>query len=118
MRGLIIKVGNEPAMEMPAQMMRGPGDQKRKRKMIEKGMESIKVPAETFKARHMQYQDGETVVDTWIHQDVSPYGIVKSQSKDFEMVLLGNGTGATTLITEIPRKFELPPMPGNPPRSK
>jgi hypothetical protein len=58
----------------------------------------------------MQYQDVETV-DTWVYKDVSPYGMIKSQSKDMEMVLLGYGTGAKTQITETPQKFEMPQMP-------
>jgi hypothetical protein len=111
MRRMIVKMGNEPAMEMPIQMMQASKDQGQKGKIIDKGEESIKVPAGTFTAQHMQYQDGEIVVDTWVHKDVSPYGMVKSQSKEFEMVLLGYGTGAKTLITETPQKFEMPQMP-------
>lgn len=112
---MIVKMGDEPAMEMPVQMMQGSKDQgQEKGKFIDKGTESVKVPAGTFTARHMQYQDGETVVDTWIHKDVSPYGMVKSQSKEFEMVLLRYGTGAKTLITETPQKFEMPQMPQMP----
>lgn len=115
---MIVKMGDEPAMEMPVQMMQGSRDQGQKGKIIDKGTESIKVPAGTFTTQHMQYQDGETVVDTWVYKDVSPYGMVKSQSKDFEMVLLGYGTGAKTLITETPQKFEMPQMPQMPPRRK
>jgi hypothetical protein len=111
MRRMIVKMGNEPAMEMPIQMMQASKDQGQKGKIIDKGKESIKVPAGTFTAQHMQYQDGEIVVDTWVHKDVFPYGMVKSQSKEFEMVLLGYGTGAKTLITETPQKFEMPQMP-------
>ena len=111
MRRMIVKMGNEPAMEMPIQMMQASKDQGQKGKIIDKGKESIKVPAGTFTAQHMQYQDGEIVVDTWVHKDVSPYGMVKSQSKEFEMVLLGYGTGAKTLITETPQKFEMPQVP-------
>jgi hypothetical protein len=51
------------------------------------------------------------VVDSWIYKDVSPYGMIKSVSKDIEMVLIGYGTGAKTLITETPQKFEMPQMP-------
>jgi hypothetical protein len=40
--------------------------------------------------------------------------MVKSQSKEFDMVLLGYGTGAKTLITETPQKFEMPQMPQMP----
>jgi len=103
---MIVKMGNEPAMEMPLEMMQGSTeDQGQKGKTIDKGPESIKVPAGTFTARHVQYQYEELVEDTWIHKDVSPYGVVKSKSKDFEMVLLGYGTGAKTQITETPQKF-------------
>ena len=109
---MIIKTGDDPAMEMPVQMM-GQADKSQgpKGKTVDKGVETIKVPAGTFTTQHMQYQDGERIVDTWVAKDVSPYGMVKSQSKDFEMVLLGWGTGAKTLITETPQKFEMPQMP-------
>jgi len=115
---MIVKMGNEPAMEMPVQMMQGSKGQEQKGKTIDKGTESIKVPAGTFTTHHMQYQDGETVFDTWVYKDISPYGMVKSQSKEFEMVLLGYGTGAKTLITETPQKFEMPQMPQMPPKRK
>jgi hypothetical protein len=85
--------------------------------VIDKGTETIKVPAGTFTTRHMQYQNGE-VVDSWIYKDISPYGMIKSVSKDLEMVLLGYGTGAKTLITETPQKFEMPQMPERPLRRK
>jgi hypothetical protein len=115
---MIFKQGNEPAMEMPVQMMEQPSTQKgQPGKVIDKGTESIKVPAGTFTTRHMQYQNGE-VVDSWIYKDISPYGMIKSVSKDLEMVLLGYGTGAKTLITETPQKFEMPQMPERPPRRK
>lgn len=115
---IIVKMGNEPAMEMPIQMMQASEDQGQKGKTIDKGMESIKVPAGTFTVRHIQYQYEELVEDIWVHKDVSPYGVVKSKSKDFEMVLLGYGSGAKTEITERPQKFEMPQMPSMPPKRK
>jgi hypothetical protein len=115
---MIFKQGNEPAMEMPVEMMQQSSKgQAQSGKIIDKGTETIKVPAGTFKTQHMQYQDVETV-DTWIYKDISPYGMVKSVSKDFEMVLLGYGSGAKTLITETPQKFEMPQMPEGRPRRK
>ena len=114
---IIFKAGGEPAMEMPVQMMQAPKVQEQKGKVIDKGSETIKVPAGTFKTQHMQYQEPDTLVDTWIYKEVSPYGMVKSQSKDFEMILLGYGTGAKTLITETPQKFEMPQMPQMPQRT-
>jgi hypothetical protein len=115
---MIFKSGNEPAMEMPVQMMEQPSTQKgQPGKVIDKGTETVKVPAGTFKTQHMQYHNGE-VADSWIYKDISPYGMIKSVSKDFEMVLIGYGTGAKTLITETPQKFEMPQMPEGQPRRK
>jgi hypothetical protein len=116
---MIVKMGQEPAMEMPVQMMgqgARPQAQADKGKFTDKGTETIKVPAGSFTARHLQFQDAGGAVDTWIYKDVSPYGMIKSQSKDFEMVLTGYGTGAKTLITETPVKFEMPQMPGGMPK--
>jgi len=108
----IVKTGNEPAMEIPSQMMgQAPQAEDPKAKMIEKGTEAIKVPAGAFTTKHLQYQEGDILQDIWVHKDVPPYGVVKSQSKDHEMVLVGYGTGATTLIKETPQKFEMPQMP-------
>jgi hypothetical protein len=115
---MIFKSGNEPAMEMPVQMMEQPSTQKgQPGKVIDKGTETVKVPAGTFKTQHMQYHNGE-MADSWIYKDISPYGMIKSVSKDFEMVLIGYGTGAKTLITETPQKFEMPQMPEGRPRRK
>jgi hypothetical protein len=116
---MIIKTGSKPAMEMPVEMMQQPSrGQEQKGKIIDKGNETIKVPAGSFSTKHIQYQDGDMVVDTWAYKDVSPYGLIKSQSKDLEMVLIGYGTGAKTLITETPQKFEMPQMPQRPTRGK
>ncbi len=118
---MIVKTGNEPAMEMPIQMMQGSGEQEEKGKTTDKGTESIKVPAGTFTARHIQYQFEDYVEDTWIHKDVALFGVVKSKSKDSELVLLGHGTGAKTQLTETPQKFEMPqmpPIPSRPPKKK
>lgn len=112
---IIIKTGNEPAMEMPTQMWgQGSKTEEQQGKVIDKGKETTKVPAGTFQTNHMQHQDGETLTDTWMNKDIAPYGLVKAQSKDFEMVLLGYGTGAKTLILETPQKFEMPQIPQMP----
>lgn len=116
---MIFKQGNEPAMEMPIGMMpQTQPAQEQKGKLIDKGTETIKVPAGSFKAQHMQYQDAEGIVDLWAHKGVSPYGMVKSQSKDFEMVLTGYGTGAKSLIIETPQKLEMPQLPERRPKRR
>ncbi len=111
---MIMKTGNNPALEMPVMGMgKQPANaqQQPKGKIIDKGMEKVTVPAGTFTARHFQYQEGKEVVDSWTSEKVPPYGMVKSGTKDFEMVLLGYGTGAKSLITETPKKFQMPKMP-------
>jgi len=115
---MIMKHGNEQALEMPVMAGKHPdkGKSHPKGEMIDKGMESVTVPAGTFSAHHMQYQDEGKVVDSWVSEKVPPYGMVKSSSKDFEMVLIGYGTGAKTLITETPKKFEMPKMPQGMPK--
>jgi len=117
---MIIKRGDEPAMEMPVQMMQmsAPARPEAKGKFMDKGTESVKVLAGTFKARHLQYQDGAEAADAWVQQDVAPYGLVKSSSKTSEMVLLGYGGGAKTMITETARKFDMPQMPQMPQKRK
>jgi hypothetical protein len=108
----IMKSGNQPAMEMPVQMMRQQSGRAPapKGNVVVKGMEKVTVPAGTFTAEHIQVQNQDMVVDTWVQKDVAPYGMVKSVSKDHEMVLVAHGMGAQTLITETPRKFEMPQM--------
>jgi hypothetical protein len=117
---MIMKNGNEQATEMPIMGM-GQGKkpakaQPPKGKVIDKGMETITVPAGTFTARHFQYQNEKEVMDTWSSEKVPPYNMVKSSAKDFTMVLVGFGAGAKTAITETPKKFQMPKMPtGMPP---
>lgn len=108
---MIVKTGKRPPMEMPLQMMSRAKAQASPGRVIDKGQEIIRVPAGIFTTQHFQHQTTEGTVDTWIQKDVYPYGLVKSQSKDFEMVLLRYGTGAKTEITEEPRKFKMPSMP-------
>lgn len=115
---MIMKQGNEQAIEMPVMK---PGQQPSKTvdakgKVVDKGMEKVTVPAGTYMARHYQYQYEKEVVDSWISEKLPPYGLVKSSSKNFEMVLVGSGTGAKTLITETPKKFEMPKMPAGMPK--
>lgn len=115
LKRMIVKAGSEQAMEMPAMGM-GMGrepvkSQKPAGKVIDKGIETITVPAGTFAARHMQYQEGSDVVDAWVSEKVPPYGLIKSRARGHEMVLTGTGTGAKSLITETPKKFNIPMMP-------
>lgn len=64
---MIVKMGNEPAMEMSPQMMgQKAGRQDPKVKAVDKGTETVKVPAGSFTAKRFQYQDPEGVTDTYM----------------------------------------------------
>lgn len=108
---MILKQGSDPAMELPVQTAgRESKGGKKAVKMVDKGTETVKVPAGTFQARHLRYEEKEAV-DVWVDEKVAPYGLVKSKSRDTEMILTGYGTGARSLITEKPQKLDLPKMP-------
>lgn len=111
LKKMIIKIGNEPAIEMPVIITQSQKNNEKQLKFVDKGEERIKVPAGTFDTRHLQYKDGEDAVDVWVYKEVYPYGLIKSRSKDMEMILIRYGTGAKTEITEVPQKFEMPKMP-------
>jgi len=135
LKKMIIKSGDEPAMEMPVQMMKmmegmgGPDGEMPQMMMqgedepevetpetkpVDLGVETITVPAGTFKAHHWQFITEDEAVDAWVSEDVGPYGLVKTSAKDFEMILLGHGDGAKSLITETPQSMSMPgfKMPG------
>jgi hypothetical protein len=130
---MIMKSGDEPAMEMPVEMMKmmGPDGglpqtmmqgeeepevEEPESKPVDLGVESVTVPAGTFKAHHWQFVTEEEAVDAWASEKVTPYGLVKMTAKDFEMVLIGHGDDAKSLITETPQKMPMPnmKMPGMP----
>lgn len=109
---LIMKTGDEPAMDMSGPMMgmmkKNMGKNARisiaeeckKMKLV--GEESITVPAGTFDTRHYRDAEGSEV---WISDDL-PFGMVKTtDGKDFEMQLAAHGDGAKTAITETPKKM-------------
>jgi hypothetical protein len=130
---MIMKSGDEPAMEMPVQMMKmmGPDGglpqmmmqdeeepevEEPEAEPVDLGVESVTVPAGTFEAHHWQFVTEEEAVDAWVSEKVSPHGLLKMAAKGFEMVLIGHGDDAKSLIAETPQKMPMPKidMPGMP----
>jgi len=140
---MIMKSGDNPAMEMPVQTMQnmdsgmaemqaamdqamkeaaeeageeipGQAEEEPEPASVDLGVETITVPAGTFKAHHWQFTDEETVTDMWLSTSVGPYGAVKTTSSDFEMVLVAHGDDAVSAITEEPQSMSIPgfKMPG------
>jgi hypothetical protein len=97
--------GGQP-MEMPAQMGRM-GQQNQSVDIRDKaddlGTESVTVPAGTFSTHHYRLKDGSG--DFWLSEQVSPYGLIKGEGKDFSMVLLKAVTDAKDKITGTPVPF-------------
>ena len=65
------------------------------------GDESVTVPAGTFKTVH--YKDTKSSNEVWVSKDVA-FGLVKGSFPDKagEILLVANGTGAKSSITEKP----------------
>ncbi len=112
-QGAIMKMGDQPAMRMPAQMlgmMQSQGGDDLARDIAQKcgeaetvGWESVTVPAGTFRALHLRTTDDGDVSEVWISTDI-PFGMVKlSGPQGTEMLLLGQGKDATSSITEKPQ---------------
>jgi hypothetical protein len=74
------------------------------------GKDKVKVGEETMTCNHLQYGSKELpTADVWTNSQVPLFGLVKSQSKDVDMVLVGYGSDAVTGITEEPEQLTMPP---------
>ena len=107
---VIMKHGTQPAMKMDGMMLkmiRGQMDKQSFLKDICKdvtlvGAESVTVPAGKFDTQH--FHSAKYSSDSWITARV-PFSMVKSVGKDFEMVLVAQGDGAKSSITETPKSM-------------
>jgi hypothetical protein len=68
------------------------------------GTESITTPAGTFTCEH--WRDTKTGGDSWISDKISPWGLVKSESKTDSTVLVQRLTGVKSKISGTPKKFD------------
>lgn len=120
---VIQKMGDRPAMDMTSMMQAGRGYQRKppihSDSDINKGIvgvESVTVPAGTFMATHAKVisKEGGETSDVWVSSQVPIMGAVKSVGSgahSFTMTLIKYGTsGATTGITETPKKFDMNQM--------
>ncbi|HXQ28352.1 MAG TPA: hypothetical protein VN848_03705 [Gemmatimonadales bacterium] len=115
-RGLIMKMGTQPATRMPAQLMAAgrtanPGSDMARHCATSStiGWESVTVAAGSIRALHVKDTDGN---EAWISSTV-PFGLVLIKKPDgSQMALTGRGGDATSSITETPR--DLPMIPGAP----
>jgi hypothetical protein len=104
---VIMQMPGHPPMEMPArtgQMEKSQAADFRT-DATDLGKESITVPAGTFTCEHYRIKDQAS--EGWISTEISPYGLVKYQSKDSTLVL-------TKVITDAKDKITGTPVPFNP----
>ncbi len=133
---LIMKSGTDPAQEMPrdfvlmgrrmashmfAQRSGIPESAQGTLKNVKTGDGTATVPAGTFDVSLHQIVDAEGKVYAGykFSKEVRPFGVVTSEAENTTMILLGHGTGATSLITEEATMMTRPPgMPGDMPMGK
>jgi hypothetical protein len=111
---MIMQLPGRPPMEMPAQMGRMAEPKQSvdiRDKADDLGTESVTSPAGTFAAHHYRMKDGTG--DFWLSEQVSPYGLIKGQGKDFTIVLIKAVSDAQDKITGTPVPFN-PMMMGRP----
>jgi len=68
------------------------------------GTESVTTPAGTFECQH--YRTTDPPGDVWVSPKISPWGLVKSQGKDSNMLLVRLITDAKTKITGPVKPFD------------
>jgi outer membrane lipoprotein-sorting protein len=108
----MIMLMNGQAYEFPmnSPMMGGqmaksaPHDIRNDKSIVKVGTETITVPAGTFSCEHYRASDGSS--DVWVSDKISPWGLVKSVSKDSTMVLSRQITDAKTKITGPVKPFD------------
>jgi hypothetical protein len=102
---IIMQMAGAPPMELPSQMVGQRAQQTVdiRDKADKVGSESVTTSAGTFTADHYRLKDGSG--DFWVSDKISPYGLIKGQGKDFNMVLIKVVTGATDKITGTPLPF-------------
>lgn len=117
-RGFIFKMGAQPAMRMPEQMlslgtrMANPGAEIARLCATGQtvGWESVTVPAGTLRALHVKDTDGEA----WISSSV-PFGLVLGKKPDGgQLALSGRGGDAKSSITDTPQNLPMAPGAAGP----
>jgi hypothetical protein len=104
---MIMQMPGMDPMEMSGQMMARRGNQIQSADIRgtaeDVGPDSVTTPAGTFACEHYRAKDGSA--DYWIAKNVSPWGLVKSTSKENSMILVKVITGAKDKITGTPKPF-------------
>ncbi len=112
-RSAVMKMGTQPAMRVPDQMMtmmQSQGVSDPAMEIVDQcgsaeliGRESVTVPAGTFETMHLRVSESRGTSDIWVSLDI-PFGVVKlAGAGGEEIVLIGHGRDATSSIAQRPR---------------
>ncbi|HTZ46125.1 MAG TPA: hypothetical protein VMH20_00935 [Verrucomicrobiae bacterium] len=103
---VIMQMPGRPAMEMPMNMnaMNREKINSSLQDWHSAGTESVTVPAGTFSCEH--WKNDKTGDEVWTSDKVSPFGVVKSSSKDSSMVLVKVLSDYQDRITGPVQKFD------------
>lgn len=129
LKRLIIKSGDEPAIEVPVGMMQAhaeesEGEEAEPEKEIESeeeekaaelkvGEETIETKAGKLECTHLRIKDEEEVIDMWVNDALPFFSLAKMTSNESTMEIMGFGdSGAKSAITEEPQKMPMPGIPG------
>ncbi|TET83031.1 hypothetical protein E3J38_01175 [candidate division TA06 bacterium] len=123
LKRLIIKSGDEPAVELPVGTTHGAGTPpsrvresneaevvSEEENLFTVGKETITTPAGKIKCTHLRIKKQEGQTDLWTNEAIPFFGIAKLVQAGMTMEITGYGeSGAKTAISEEPEKM---PKPG------
>jgi len=102
---MIMQMGSNPPMEMSQMMQRGNSAKPNydvRNGSQDLGKESVTTPAGTFACEHYRSSDGG---DTWVSNQVPPFGMVKSVNNGTTLVVSKIVSNAKDKITGTPVPF-------------
>lgn len=128
LRRLIIKSGDDPAIEIPVGMMHSAAEESAEESeaeeskareseepetdRVEVGEEKIETRAGELKCTHVKVGAGEEQIDLWMNDTVPFFNLARLTSEGSTMELTGYGdSGAKSAITEEPQQMPMPGMP-------
>lgn len=112
---VILQTGQSPPLELPLRQGQRVMDLYLRRGaasgLQDLGLVRLTTPAGVFQARHHRWRDHRgQLMEEWSSPAAAIWGLVRFQSPRFEMVLIGQGQGATSRIQGTPTKWHLPGM--------
>lgn len=88
---IVIREGANPPQNIDSQAMSESAETSSKKKLV--GEEEIEFKTGKIKAKHYRIEEGNSVKEIWLNDDVKPLGIVKLSTNEGDMILVKYGMG-------------------------